>query len=608
MKEKLLLLFLGFLYSSLIYAESKVYNVTSNPKRTNCTRYVENYTDQLPFFIDGGPHFLDSWKETSLDGLSDGPYENTHWYRLRLYSDIQQSKILFFNYILVPRMRIWVKNENDVIKEYELGSNSSYYQDSDQPLIRGYDLKLDFKAGEEIEIFFFKNGYGWPTHTDLFLCDEPTFLKENYEDNKNLIILRVLVLTMLTMGLIVALLSKEKVFLFYALSFYSGALFAETELGSFVKYFDSQWINFSYYLRHFANLFYIISLIYFYKYLLNDVRNGFNKLIKWFTPLWIAYTFITLILFLITKNEEVIAGIFISVVLLSWVSFGWCFYLLFQSFKSKSIYGKIAFGVFLTRLIVIAIFVSLPNLGIIERATFTDYLYYLFIAYESILYFIMLFIKVINIYNDRLRLLFKQKQLENDYSKAVLKGQEFERNRIGRELHDHVGGNLALVNKSDHLGEPEVKKIITSTIKTVREMSHGLITPTFNDVINFEDSIYDLSEKYNSKEVTVFIKFIQWPDSKNVETLNHCYRIIQEMLHNAQKHSQAKSVHIQFFGNENSTGRIIYEDNGVGFDVKHQKGGVGITNINYRVNAIGGEVFIESSQLGTVIRIEKINL
>ncbi|MBB3697586.1 hypothetical protein KMW28_05330 [Flammeovirga yaeyamensis] len=608
MGKSIVVSFILFLFIVPTFA-SNVVLLSSDNETINCTKFVENYSDRLPFHAEGeDPNFLNAWQQTSFDGLSNGPFDGVQWYRLKLQSEHRQNKVLYFNYILVPEITVWVKHINNRVEKYELGSNSSFYHNPDQPLIRGYDIPLYFEKGEVIEVIFFKNGYGWPTHTDILLCDTTSFERDQKEATHYLVILRVLVLTMLTIGLVIGLLSKERVFLFYAFSFYSGILFAETELGSFIKYFDKEWLNFSYYLRHFANLFYIISLVYFYKYLIHNVHSGFVKFTKWFTPLWLGYTLITAFIFLLTRNETVISIIFVSVVLLSWVSFGWCFYLLYHSVKRKSMYGKIAFGVLITRLIVIAGFVSLPNLGVIERSTFTDYLYYIFIAYESVLYFVMLFIKVISIYNDRIRLLSKQKELEKEYSDAVLKGQEFERNRIGRELHDNVGGNLALVNKSDHLEEDEVKDIISSTIKTVRDMSHGLISPSFNDVVNFEDSIYDLVEKASTDEMKIYIKFYHWPYSDNIEALNHCYRIIQELLHNAEKHSQSKSVHIQCFGDDATTARIIYEDNGVGFNVDKVKDGVGLSNIRFRTSAVGGTSAIESSKFGTVIRIENIQL
>ncbi|WP_281614407.1 7TM diverse intracellular signaling domain-containing protein [Flammeovirga sp. SubArs3] len=600
-----LLIFFLLKYQSI---PAKTILVDTAKTTVNCTNAVDIYQDKVPLFIDNDPFFLDEWNDVPLDGLSEGPFSKGNWHRLILESEVDVQKLMYFNYVLIPNIHIWVKEEgNNSIEYFSFGTNSDYYTTEQSRDYRGYVVPLSFKANKIKEIYFFMEGHGWPTHSDIYLYD-PGVYRNNFErDNYVLTILRVVVLTMLTIGLVIGIISRQNVFLYYALSFYSGVLFAEVELGIFVRFLDVNYHHLSYYIRHFANIAYITSLLYFYKYLIGNDNSSFNAVLKWFAPFIHIYSVVTFLLFLFSDNPTMIAIIFLSIVVVSWLSFLICFVLLLRSVRKNNIYAKYAFFVLVSRLIVIAIFVSLPHLGLIERSIYTDYLYYLFIGYESVFYFIMLMKKVINIYDERIELLSKQKQLEKAYSEAVLKGQEDERNRIGRELHDYVGGNLALVNKSDHLDGEEVKSIITSTIKTVREMSHGLITPTFNDVQNFEDAIFDLSSKYNSDDMSVFIKFVDWPDSNKKELLNHCYRVVQELLYNAEKHSEANSVHIQFFS-DNNIGRIFYEDNGIGFNVNASKNGVGLANIRYRSNAMGGKSIIESSSYGTVIRIEDIHL
>src|SRR5690606_4628493 len=71
------------------------------------------------------------------------------------------------------------------------------------------------------------------------------------------------------------------------------------------------------------------------------------------------------------------------------------------------------------------------------------------------------------------------------------------------------------------------------------------------------------------------------------------YRIIQELIHNVQKHSQSKICYVQFTY-QNKLLQISVEDEGIGFDVKNNKNNQGIQSIKKRIKDIGGELIIES--------------
>ena len=84
----------------------------------------------------------------------------------------------------------------------------------------------------------------------------------------------------------------------------------------------------------------------------------------------------------------------------------------------------------------------------------------------------------------------------------------------------------------------------------------------------------------------------------------HIYRIIQESLHNIYKHANATEVKISF-KLKNNVICLTMTDNGSGFDVNKAKSGIGLKNMNSRINEINGTIKITSEKdVGTTVTIE----
>ena len=82
------------------------------------------------------------------------------------------------------------------------------------------------------------------------------------------------------------------------------------------------------------------------------------------------------------------------------------------------------------------------------------------------------------------------------------------------------------------------------------------------------------------------------------------YRIVQELLNNTIKHANATESHIQFSRNGNTISLTV-EDNGNGFDVNSiKKNGIGLSNIQHRVDYLNGKMDIKSDEKGTSIHVE----
>ncbi|WP_298514053.1 sensor histidine kinase [uncultured Kordia sp.] len=160
----------------------------------------------------------------------------------------------------------------------------------------------------------------------------------------------------------------------------------------------------------------------------------------------------------------------------------------------------------------------------------------------------------------------KQQVLQEQFSQDLIKGQEEERSRLARELHDSVGQKLMLLSKqTKKLENPNMENLASSTLEEIRTISRGL-HPSNLERLGLTTAINALVYDINASTDLFFTEEIDNIDnilSKEAEL--HLYRIIQESLSNIVKHSEAKAVKMEIQKNESSID-ILVSDNGKGFD------------------------------------------
>jgi NarL family two-component system sensor histidine kinase LiaS len=210
---------------------------------------------------------------------------------------------------------------------------------------------------------------------------------------------------------------------------------------------------------------------------------------------------------------------------------------------------------------------------------------------------------------QKIAALLKDKELE--LLKASVSGQEKERKRIAGELHDSIGGNLAAIKLqlSNQTGVNRLETLIRQvddTYHQVRDLSHDLVPQKFSNT-GFTELIAGYIRQFNVPG-NAMITFHAFPgeeidrigDALKVEI----YKIIQELITNAQKHSQASKVEIQLTQLDGML-KLLFEDNGQGFSLETVKYGIGFQNIRERLKLFGGVLTIDAfPSKGTVIDIE----
>nr|WP_262905106.1 sensor histidine kinase [Tamlana sargassicola] len=195
---------------------------------------------------------------------------------------------------------------------------------------------------------------------------------------------------------------------------------------------------------------------------------------------------------------------------------------------------------------------------------------------------------------------------------ALIEGEENERFRIARELHDGVNGDLSAIKyKLSSLLEMNNKIIneaitmIDDSCKQVRAISHDLVPPSlesFSLVEATEAYCSNLNEAYNNIDVN----FQHLGEDINLSKKNeiNIFRIIQELVSNSLKHAQAKAINVQI-SHRNNQIQITVEDDGVGFNANEVSAkGIGLGNVKSRVDYLNATLDLISNQSGTSYTID----
>jgi signal transduction histidine kinase len=205
----------------------------------------------------------------------------------------------------------------------------------------------------------------------------------------------------------------------------------------------------------------------------------------------------------------------------------------------------------------------------------------------------------------------KEKQLSN-YT-ALMEGQEQERRRLARDLHDGLGChlsalklNLSRVPAESEQQEQSLQQVteqLDTSIRELRWISRNMM-PEALLTLGLQDALKDLCSSVMSPQLRLVYNAYNIDPALPLSTQTTIYRMIQEIINNAVKHANASLIMLQCSQEEDSF-FITVEDNGKGFNVSnHHSEGIGLKNIRNRVDYFHGDLNIESSPEGTIINIE----
>lgn len=199
---------------------------------------------------------------------------------------------------------------------------------------------------------------------------------------------------------------------------------------------------------------------------------------------------------------------------------------------------------------------------------------------------------------------------------AVFQAQEEERRRIAKELHDGIGQTISAVklnyqSLSQKIDQPDlmpdfkkVERMLDDAGAEVRSISHQMLPKELEQF-----GLVPAVEGMLSQNLGNAPLKYQFEHSGFTERIGNrielaMFRILQELISNVLKHSQANLLTIQLVKLQSHV-VLNVSDNGIGFDVECQeKSGIGLLNIASRIDAIQGHLHYESAPgRGTTVTI-----
>ena len=227
--------------------------------------------------------------------------------------------------------------------------------------------------------------------------------------------------------------------------------------------------------------------------------------------------------------------------------------------------------------------------------------------------------------NNRLKQREELYQLEIDKERqnskistltALLEGQEQERERLARDLHDGLGGLLSgtkiqLTQLNDTINN-ETKSKLTQSIQQLdgavdelRRVAHNLM-PDLLLNYGLEEALKEYAIRMSNSTLDLDVQFLSYTKTLHQDTQLLVYRIIQELVNNSIKHAQPSQIIIQFVEDETAYS-VTVEDDGIGFEIEEAKKrqSAGLYNIQSRIQFLKGTLNIHSEKnMGTSIEFQ----
>ena len=215
-------------------------------------------------------------------------------------------------------------------------------------------------------------------------------------------------------------------------------------------------------------------------------------------------------------------------------------------------------------------------------------------------------------------LLSQTKREQRVRSTALIQGQEEERSRLSRELHDGVGQMLSAIKfsfgmlaKRPELSEDgllkivEIKELIDLSITEVVRVSNNLMPSVLRD-FGLVSAIQKIIKMYQDEDVSFLFTPVGVEGRLAEEVEVGLFRIAQEAVNNTMKYADASEISIVLENVDDKWIILMVSDNGIGFELEGDAGhGNGILNMKERADHLRGKLNVASEKgKGTVISVE----
>jgi two-component system NarL family sensor kinase len=211
-----------------------------------------------------------------------------------------------------------------------------------------------------------------------------------------------------------------------------------------------------------------------------------------------------------------------------------------------------------------------------------------------------------------------EKQQQVISLQSMINGQETERTRIAKDLHDGLGGVFSTVKmhySTLQQDTPEIKEnplykktldLINNASDELRKVAHNMM-PEVLMKVGLVEALNDFANNISSgRLLKITLQAYGMEKRLNSSTEIMLYRIVQELINNIIKHAYATEALIQI-NREGNRLSLVIEDNGRGFDTHEaeEKRSMGMATVKSRVDYLNGRLSIDSRKdVGTTVMID----
>lgn len=536
------------------------------------------------------PYFVLEQRFYSMpEGPNFGVTDKVHWlkYDFLNHTDSTVNYVVFLPYHHINRIFVYLSHDGSV---QLLDSTGTYFRYKTKDIkSRGYPFIISFPPGKST-LLIKLNHRNLPLRGTSYLLTVPEARDTITRNETTIWFWRGIFMFALFISFILYLSTKIRLFLYYFLLNLGVAFFIGMEIGDFFMFFRQDPWNFIIDIKHLGN----IMVVLFFPLFLNELTPIASLRPRLWKAMMIGI-FIMPVLWVICLIPPVKDTWMLLITTEYFIFFTSVVFLLQIYFLGVAVLkrkrnSRVLLITYFFYISAVAANVILPNLGVKTEDLLVYNTLMLGSILEIIAFMVLMGRETLGIYKERTELLAKQKKHKDEIIKAIVESQEKERNKVGRELHDMIGANISVIRQHVDKANESLVNVIDSTIESVRNLSHGLVTPMIKDD-EFADEIKELCILFSTNELSIKPYFHKWQKIKNRETATHLYRIIQELLQNSVKHSGSSKISLQFIYDEQGFLSVVYEDNGKGFNYRQmRKTGLGLINIENRVKLIHGKI------------------
>lgn len=542
-----------------------------------------------------------AWKKLPSEGVklrsaSVGFTENIYWIGFTLKNTDNQSLEFIFE-LDNPQIDILeiysVTTSNGLQLLMRTGDKFPF----GQRLImhRNFLVPISLSQGQTKTFFIKVDKRDSSVSFPIFLWNPTQFHEKDYQQNLGYGIYFGFILLCLIYSSLTYIFLRKAVYLWYTLWIIFSGLWVFTALGFSLQYLYPHAQDFNSVNRVLLELLSTIALTCFLKYFLN-IPSFFpwvNKVLNWIVYFFSAII-ITIPVLMLYRSLSIALLPMINLVIVTLIAL--LLYVATKSYHRQKRTVLFFISAF-SAMIIGSLLIILSEFGVVSADRIIVNPYMIGSAVELLLFSVGLTFQLKEVYDDRNALRMKISNHQKEMMHAYVDGMEKERSRIAGELHDDIGSRLANLYRMIGLAgqnEFNLKNQVELISNDVRSLSHQL-AHVDHSAKSLKQMVIDLAADIQPTTSTkISAQFYDVPSELNAELTLQTYRCIQEILGNMAKHSKATQADIQLYGYESEL-VVTYEDDGVGFDVTEQTKGIGLKQLQARLQTLQGSIDVSAA-------------